>query len=90
MQRHDAYENPPIDPLDDGCGFSARSMDPGGDPAVVAGVIAVLLGIAAILRSDMAYALSAIPSGLAFLGVAVWARRSAPARVAANRNGARP
>jgi hypothetical protein len=53
--------------------------------AVVAGVMAVLLGIAAILRSDMAYALSAIPSGLAFLGVAVWARRSAPARVAANR-----
>jgi uncharacterized membrane protein len=57
---------------------------------VVAGVITVLLGIAAILRSDMAYALSAIPSGLAFLGVAVWTRRSAPARVAANGDGARP
>ncbi|HEV2070352.1 MAG TPA: hypothetical protein VGR26_11200 [Acidimicrobiales bacterium] len=53
--------------------------------AVVAGVILFLAGIAAILRSDMGDALSTIPSGLAFLGVAVWARRSAPARIAANR-----
>jgi hypothetical protein len=52
---------------------------------VVAGVIAVLFGSAAIVRSDLAYALIASPSGLAFLGVAVWARRSAPARIAANR-----
>jgi hypothetical protein len=68
-----------------GVGFRRVPWIPEETMAVVAGVIAVLLGIAAILRSDMGYALSAIPSGLAFLGVAVWARRSAPARIAANR-----
>lgn len=55
---------------------------------MVAGEILVLAGIAGILRSNLGDALKTIPSGLAFLGVAVCAADGRRARVrAAGLNG---